>query len=542
MWFGPAIAAVASVLAANHDSMTSPRFVISMLALDGLAMSKKCIESILASDCRDFVLHLTDNGSTDGTGEYFRDMENWSDNICQPKERLSIIRVVSNEENEGFIDPNNKAFEYARSVGAEFFITVNNDLTVPRNWLTVFAAMFDANPKLAVSGPKGTISRVDNAMVGNSADRYEFAEGSCMCVRVSAVEKNETLFAPYLKFIYYDDLELSLRMQRKGLEVRQANFHVVHRNGSTCTRHPDAVAKCRAAMTHNQAVMLKKWVHWNKVRKFDFPILFRRTFAAGDILQMTPIIRAMKKKWPLCPIDVECGVPEIFKGNPYVRRAGKQIPVTRETWVIDLNGSYEKTPQRHVMETYAEYAGLDYSEIEPKCELFLDGSLPVLQPKTVAVHIGPSNWLGRTWPMDRWQEVIRQLKNDGWWVVLFGDKSPIKFEAQLDLRGQSGVHELARLIRACELYVGLDSFPMHVAQAVGVPVVALFGIIDPKCHITPSGEYIAVTSDPNHPHTGKRNKIPNITFIRTDDSVMRTISVDMVMEAVRTMTQKAITA
>lgn len=507
--------------------MNPPRFVISMLALDGLEMSKKCIASILASDCQDFLLHLTSNGSKDGTEEYFRSIHGGK------------VMFKLNTENEGFIGPNNFAFSYARSLGAELFITVNNDLTVPKNWLNVFAALFDANPKLAVSGPKGTISRMDHAMVGNSADRYEYSEGSCMCVRIGFVEKNRPLFSDYLRFIYYDDADLCLRMQRKGLQVLQANFHVVHRNGSTCARHPDAVAKCRAAMTHNQAVMLKKWAHWNKVRKFDFPILFRRHFASGDILLMTPIIRAMKKKWPLCPIDVECGVPEIFKGNPHVRRAGKHIPVQRETMVIELNNSYEKTPQRHVLETYAEVAGLDYAEIEPKCELYFEKwSTPPEACKAVAVHVGPSNWLGRTWPMERWQEVIQQLRAEGWHVMLFGDKSPVKFVVDTDLRGQSGVHELARYIRKCHLYVGLDSFPMHVAQAVGVPVVALFGIIDPKCFITEGSEYIAVTSDPNHPHTGKRNRVPNVTFIRTDDSVMRTITVDMVMEAVKKLTAK----
>lgn len=499
-----------------------PKYTLSMLALDGLEMSKRCIASILEhSPIDDLVLFLTNNGSTDGTKEYFDELA----------VKHSCIRVIHNAENEVFIGPNNLAFEKAKELGSKIHILVNNDVVVPRGWIVAIQATFDANPKAAVVGPKGIISQLNNVMIGDSAARLEFIEGSLMACRVEFVAQQGSLFSSYLKDVYHDDSDLCLRMQRAGYTIHQAQFRITHNNGSTCSRHPKAVARCRAANTHNQAVMLKKWAHWNKVRKFDFPILFRRAFAAGDILQMTPIIRAMKKKWPLCPIDVECGVPEIFKGNPYVRRAGKQIPVTRETWVIDLNGSYERTPQRHVMETYAEYAGLDYAEIEPKCELFLN-EREVRSHEWVAVHVGPSNWLGRTWPMDRWQEVIKQLRDRGWMVMLFGDKSLVRFEVDKDMRGQSGVHELAKLIQSCQLYVGLDSFPMHVAQAVGVPVVALFGIIDPKCHITPSGEYIAVTSDPNHPHTGKRNKIPNITFIRTDDSVMRTISVDMVMEAI----------
>ncbi len=47
-----------------------------------------------------------------------------------------------------------------------------------------------------------------------------------------------------------------------------------------------------------------------------------------------------------------------------------------------------------------------------------------------------------------------------------------------------------------------------------------------------NGPAIAVESDPMHRDTGRRNKIANVTFLRTDDSVMKTISVAQVLAAV----------
>jgi len=56
-----------------------------------------------------------------------------------------------------------------------------------------------------------------------------------------------------------------------------------------------------------------------------------------------------------------------------------------------------------------------------------------------------------------------------------------------NLAGQTSPSELAAVLAQCDLLIGIDSGPMHVAAAMGTPVVALFGPTDP--HRTgPRGE------------------------------------------------------
>jgi lipopolysaccharide heptosyltransferase II len=50
----------------------------------------------------------------------------------------------------------------------------------------------------------------------------------------------------------------------------------------------------------------------------------------------------------------------------------------------------------------------------------------------------------------------------------------------VDLVGQTTMEELAWVIDRCDLYVGPDSGPMHIASARRRPIVALFGPTDPK--------------------------------------------------------------
>src|SRR5262249_42815401 len=50
----------------------------------------------------------------------------------------------------------------------------------------------------------------------------------------------------------------------------------------------------------------------------------------------------------------------------------------------------------------------------------------------------------------------------------------------IDLTGETAITDLPSLLSRCDLFVGNDSGAMHVAAAVGLPVVAVFGPTDPN--------------------------------------------------------------
>ncbi|MBK6972183.1 MAG: putative lipopolysaccharide heptosyltransferase III [Sterolibacteriaceae bacterium] len=97
-----------------------------------------------------------------------------------------------------------------------------------------------------------------------------------------------------------------------------------------------------------------------------------------------------------------------------------------------------------------------------------------------------SRWLFKCWPVERNAALLDALHGDGWPVVLTA--APDQRERDmvaaiaassrapaLDLAGQLSLKELAALTARARLFVGVDSAPMHIAAAVGTPVVALFG-------------------------------------------------------------------
>jgi len=64
----------------------------------------------------------------------------------------------------------------------------------------------------------------------------------------------------------------------------------------------------------------------------------------------------------------------------------------------------------------------------------------------------------------------------------------------LDLSGRTSLPQLAAALARCDLIVTNDSGPMHLASAVGVPLVAVFGPTDPRA-TSPMGRHSIVRKE-----------------------------------------------
>ena len=93
----------------------------------------------------------------------------------------------------------------------------------------------------------------------------------------------------------------------------------------------------------------------------------------------------------------------------------------------------------------------------------------------------------------------------------------------MNLCGKTGLHENLSVYRAAHLFFGVDSGPMHMAAAVGVPVVALFGPTDER-KWGPWGDGHTVITRRVSCYPCKPHKC-------TDNDCMKKISVEEALEA-----------
>jgi heptosyltransferase-2 len=117
-------------------------------------------------------------------------------------------------------------------------------------------------------------------------------------------------------------------------------------------------------------------------------------------------------------------------------------------------------------------------------ETFLAARGAARFPWLAAVAVGASK-PGRAWHAERFAALAAQLARDhGAGIVVLGGPADRAEAARvlvavgdsgIDAVGATTVRGMAALIERCRVFVGNDSGPMHVAAALDVPVLAMFG-------------------------------------------------------------------
>jgi heptosyltransferase-2 len=153
----------------------------------------------------------------------------------------------------------------------------------------------------------------------------------------------------------------------------------------------------------------------------------------------------------------------------------------------------------------------------------------------IGMNPGATYGLAKCWYPDRFGEVGKRL-SEKWQarVLLFGkeEERPIVHEILkhmgtkgIDLIGKTGLLQLAALMERCHLLVTNDTGTMHVATAVGTPVVAIFGSTPPLTTGPWGDGHVVVKRDVPCSPCWKR-------ICPTDHQCMDLITVDEVEEAV----------
>ena len=114
--------------------------------------------------------------------------------------------------------------------------------------------------------------------------------------------------------------------------------------------------------------------------------------------------------------------------------------------------------------------------------------------KIVALSLSASvRWKSKNWPVHKWVALSERLvKEKGCVIALIGDKTAQSTSdlflseithACFDFTGKTTIMQLAALFEKTDCVVCGDTAPLHIASAMQVPCVALFGPTDPRRHV-----------------------------------------------------------
>jgi ADP-heptose:LPS heptosyltransferase len=158
----------------------------------------------------------------------------------------------------------------------------------------------------------------------------------------------------------------------------------------------------------------------------------------------------------------------------------------------------------------------------------------------ILIHTGPS-WPVREWPRESWTALVVELKRSGFaGIVQLGTRSHLTIGVVADdsvsgvvsLVDQLTLEESVALIAQGSLFIGIDSGMLHIATAVGIPAVGLWGPTSPQFRFSTANRRSFVTSAAEC--QGCHHRYPRLHWITGcpyNIKCMKTISVAEVLSA-----------
>ena len=254
-------------------------------------------------------------------------------------------------------------------------------------------------------------------------------------------------------------------------------------------------------------------------------ILIFRLGAIGDIVHTTALYRSLKKHNPHLSIQYLTGiVPSLLINNDpdldqvwiaeqksykYLSKLAKKLKKEEFDLFINLqpsirtkifsylikakkNLTYKKTFKLHAVENFWITAKPLFkdSEIDKEITIYIPDEIrektaDLISENTIGLNIGANNARqGRKWPIEHWKELTKELidKYD-YKIVLTGSAEDEKLAKELlsissdisSFCGKLSILESAAILSKCKFVVSGDTGPLHIATAVGTPVIGLYG-------------------------------------------------------------------
>ncbi len=213
-----------------------------ILNYNGYDDTMNCLNSILREDHGAVYPVIVDNASPDGSGEKL-------------KTALQDIPVILNDENTGYAGGMNTGARFALEHGADFVLYVNNDTEFSGCTISELVKVaekdarigivspkvlyLDEREKIYCAGSKYLFYRCGNVSLGKGTDAQQnrneeeeitHAEGACLLIKRAVFET-----VGYMReffFMYFEDLEYSLRVNKKFKIVYAPKAVMYHQSGA----------------------------------------------------------------------------------------------------------------------------------------------------------------------------------------------------------------------------------------------------------------------------------------------------------------------
>lgn len=259
------------------------------------------------------------------------------------------------------------------------------------------------------------------------------------------------------------------------------------------------------------------------IAKAPFLPLLRDWHVADHLVALPPrgfgyfaFFRGLRRKYP----DNYLLFTNSFRGDLEARltgcrqrfglvRPGKRRPLLSHVYRVPADFDERQHHQLELWTRFLTHFGLsaapDTTPARPSATAAASSAQPVL-----GFIAGSENNPEKRWPVEHWRTLISQLPAD-LPIVLFGTANDLPittaiaagFGARIEnLAGRTTLPDYCARLAACTLLVTNDTGGMHLANALGVPLLALFGPTNPVRTKPVFTAPVTILQPPGCPATG----------------------------------------
>jgi len=221
--------------------MKNKKVCIIILNFNGKNLIRNCLESIKNNTLyKNYKVIVVDNASTDSSVEIIRKNFGWID-------------LVQNKKNYGFSKGNNIGIKYAlKKYNPDYFLLLNNDTKVTKNWLTNLVKVAESNKRIGILGCRQLNFKGKPAISagwilphkvkyywGNEIKEVNWVSGACWLIKKEVIKKIGFIDEC---FTYYEETDFIARARKAGFRIVYVPSSVIyHKGGVTYKKFDDEI-------------------------------------------------------------------------------------------------------------------------------------------------------------------------------------------------------------------------------------------------------------------------------------------------------------
>ena len=279
-----------------------PLISVILVNYNGYDDTRECVRSLLASDYRNIRICIVDNASSKNIVEY--------DDVIK-EDRCDIVYL---KNNIGFAGGNNVGIEYSKKYNPDYYLILNNDTVVKRDFLKPLLRKCIANDKIGIATGKvlyydepsilwfgGSyfdsklceyrikgIGCIDNGDYDQETEIY-YTTGCFMLIPAAVLNKVGKMSEDY--FLYYEDADYCERIKSYGFSIYYLPKSIIYHKESRSTNKGSDLYNYYI----NRNYMFFVW-RYARGRKFKL-VIARMVNMIKDTIRRRLSLRVMIKVW-----------------------------------------------------------------------------------------------------------------------------------------------------------------------------------------------------------------------------------------------------